>query len=274
MKKINDDKILSSKILIVEDSIINAKIIDSYLEEYEFETIFAESGEETLKLLETHTPDLILLDIQLPGIDGFEVCSELQKSEHLSKIPVLYMTAMTHPEDKVKGFASGGVDYITKPINEQELIARVITHLKISKYQEILEQEVSDRTQYLKLQMETLNREIKEKMVLERERHYLITHLNGIIDSMPSLIICLDKELKITQWNRKAEEVLGVKAETAMGSSIKKYYTGPFLERLQESLDTDKTITFTHEKGENIVIYPIISDGIPGIVLRIDYLNS
>lgn len=274
MKKINDEKILNSKILIVEDSIINAKIIDSYLEEYDFETLFAESGEEAITLLESHTPDLILLDIQLPGIDGFEVCTELQRSERLSRIPVLYMTAMTHPEDKVRGFASGGVDYITKPINEQELIARVITHLKISKYQEILEQEVSDRTQYLKLQMDALNSEIKEKMVLERERHYLITHLHGIIDSMPSLIICLNKELVITQWNRKAEEVLGVKTEEAMGKSIEAFYKGPFLERLKESLDTERTITFTHDKGENIVIYPLKSDGIPGIVLRIDYLSS
>lgn len=274
MKKINDDKILNSKILIVEDSIINAKIIDTYLAEYGFETMYAESGELTLSMLETTTPDLILLDIQLPGIDGFEVCTELQKSERLAKIPVIYITAMTNTEDKLKGFAAGGVDYITKPIHEQELIARVITHLKISKYQDILEQEVDDRTKYLQLQMEALNNEIQEKMVLTREKQYLINHLNSIIDSTPSLIICLDRELIITQWNSKATEILGVKSEDAIGKNIEVFYKGPFLDQLRESLKTERVITFNQENGENTVIYPIKSDRIPGIVLRIDYLNS
>ncbi len=118
-------------ILIIDDSPINLSVIVDYLEEASFELMVARDGESGLEIAQRAQPDLILLDVIMPGIDGFETCRQLKANENTQDIPVIFMTALTSIEDKVKGFSVGGVDYITKPIQQEEVLARVTTHLKI-----------------------------------------------------------------------------------------------------------------------------------------------
>jgi two-component system sensor histidine kinase/response regulator len=118
------------KILIVDDTPTNLSILEEILDEDYFISI-AQSGTQALEIIEKFAPDLILLDVNMPGINGFETCHKLKSQEETRNIPVIFITARAAPEDLIQGFQEGGVDYITKPFNHSEVLARVQTHLKI-----------------------------------------------------------------------------------------------------------------------------------------------
>ena len=110
-------------ILIVDDNPTNIQVLSDLLKEYEFKVLVAKDGETCLHRLEKIRPDLILLDVLMPGIDGFETCRRLKASPATKEIPVIFMTALTDPVDKLKGLTIGAVDYITKPLQHEEAIA-------------------------------------------------------------------------------------------------------------------------------------------------------
>jgi len=127
-------------ILIVDDNPTNLNVLVDYLEEYDFEIMIAKSGEIGLKRVKVTKPDIILLDVMMPGIDGFETCRQLKANEHTREIPVIFMTALDNVDDKVKGFELGAVDYITKPIEQKEVLARINTHLRLQELTRQLQQ--------------------------------------------------------------------------------------------------------------------------------------
>ncbi len=118
------------KILIVDDTPTNLRILEEILEE-DYSISVAQSGIQALSITEKFVPDLILLDVNMPGIDGFETCRKLKAQEETHHLPVIFITARAETEDVIQGFKEGGVDYITKPFNHREVLARVETHLKI-----------------------------------------------------------------------------------------------------------------------------------------------
>jgi two-component system, sensor histidine kinase and response regulator len=122
----------TGKILIVDDNPINIDVLCKTLESDNYKISVVLNGENTLKVASKFLPDLILLDIMMPGIDGFEVCRLLKKDKITRDIPIIFITAKTEVEDIVKAFEMGAVDYITKPINQQEVMARVKTHLTLT----------------------------------------------------------------------------------------------------------------------------------------------
>ncbi len=132
-------------ILIIDDNPNNLSLLENFLKEHGFTTMVATKGELGLQCAEYARPDLILLDILLPGIDGFETCRRLKANDSTRSIPVIFMTALTGTEDKVKGFEVGGEDYITKPLHTREVLARVMTHLRIHE----LTQNLQQRTEQL-----------------------------------------------------------------------------------------------------------------------------
>ena len=136
----------NSTILIVDDNPNNLGVIVDYLEDCGLTISVSRNGESGLKRAKFVHPDLILLDVMMPGIDGFETCRRLKADEETRNIPVIFMTALTSPEDKVKGLEVGGVDYVTKPIQHEEVYARILTHLRIQKLTRDLEQVVRERT--------------------------------------------------------------------------------------------------------------------------------
>lgn len=122
-----------SKILLIDDSIQNLKLLGNMLRDKKYQIALAKNGIEGLKLAQKLLPDLILLDIMMPELDGFEVCKKIKEDAQTRDIPVIFLTAKTSNEDLVRGFQIGGVDYITKPFNKEELFMRIQTHLDLKK---------------------------------------------------------------------------------------------------------------------------------------------
>jgi signal transduction histidine kinase len=142
-------KSLTGLILIVDDTPTNLDVISEALSDAGYTVAIATSGERALKQLERRSPDLILLDVMMPGIDGFETCQRLKANPKTCEIPVIFMTALSDADSKIKGFEVGAVDYITKPFQEREVLARVKTHLQLSFLNQNLEQQVSEKNAQL-----------------------------------------------------------------------------------------------------------------------------
>ncbi|MGF1491849.1 MAG: response regulator [Microcoleaceae cyanobacterium] len=135
-----------AKVLVIDDNPTNLRVAVHALEDSGFTVLIASSGEIGIKRAKYARPDIILLDIQMPGINGFETCRQLKSYPETKGIPVIFMTALTNPEDKVMGFEVGAIDYITKPIEIREVLARVNLHLKLNLLSKTLEQQVEQRT--------------------------------------------------------------------------------------------------------------------------------
>jgi len=121
---------MRKRISIVEDEAELASLIDYNLTRHGYETQVLNGSKGTLKALEQHKPDLVVLDVMLPDLDGFELCRQIRQSEVLARTPVLFLTARSDEVDRVLGLEIGGDDYMTKPFSPRELIARVKAHLR------------------------------------------------------------------------------------------------------------------------------------------------
>jgi len=133
-------------ILVVDDTPANLEVVCETLSDAGYEVATAINGDRALKRVQAYPPDLILLDVQMPGIDGFETCKRLKADPKTASIPIIFMTALSDADSKVKGFVLGAVDYITKPFQEQEVLARVKTHLQLRQLTKNLEQRVAEQT--------------------------------------------------------------------------------------------------------------------------------
>ena len=125
-------------ILVVEDNSSNQKIVSTILSQFGYEIGIANDGQAALDFIDNVLPDLILLDIMMPGMDGFEVAKRLKQDFVTKAIPIIFLTAKSDIKDIVKGFNVGGVDYISKPFHPEVLLARVNTHIEISTLRGIL----------------------------------------------------------------------------------------------------------------------------------------
>ncbi len=146
---------MCAKILLVDDIGNNLKLLRSILRN-NYDLFFAKNGEDALSLAKTYSPDLILLDIMMPGMDGYEVCSRLKADEKCQNIPVIFVTSKGLAEDETMGFNLGAVDYITKPVSAPVVQARVRTHLQLAQAKKKLasqnlqlEKKVRERTEEL-----------------------------------------------------------------------------------------------------------------------------
>lgn len=171
-------------VLIVDDTPTNLEVLVDYFADNNFNLFVATDGESALEQINHARPDIILLDVKMPGIDGFETCRRLKSNKETADIPVIFMTALTDTVDKVKGFTLGAVDYVTKPIQHEEILARVTTHLTLRTLQrrlqeanETLEQRVQERTAELSAANATLQQALTEverlKSRLQAENIYL-----------------------------------------------------------------------------------------------------
>ncbi|MEM9002424.1 MAG: response regulator [Cyanobacteria bacterium P01_F01_bin.86] len=133
-------------ILIVDDNPNNLSMLSELLDEAGFQFRVAIDGESALALVERNQPELILLDVQMPGIDGFETCRRLKENSVTQSIPIIFTTAFADTESKAKGFALGAVDYIPKPFDQVEVLSRIRVHLTLKQLTESLEDQVQERT--------------------------------------------------------------------------------------------------------------------------------
>ncbi|MGE0085198.1 MAG: response regulator [Desulfococcaceae bacterium] len=131
------------RILVVDDEPWNLQIMRQILRD-RYDAFFATDGQKALELTEKMLPDIILLDIMMPGMDGYRVCELLKSNEVSREIPVLFISSLSDTGDKVKAFEAGGVDYVSKPFQKQEVLARISTHLNSRSLQKRLKEKVAE----------------------------------------------------------------------------------------------------------------------------------
>ncbi len=143
-------------VLIVDDVLANLALLSRQLRDANYRVLGAESGMRAIEQVRRLKPDIILLDVVMPGLDGFETCRLLKGNPETREVPIIFLTALSETVDKVKGFELGGVDYMTKPVQSAEVLARLKTHLTIvelqrelSQHNQTLEQQVAERTEAL-----------------------------------------------------------------------------------------------------------------------------
>ena len=148
----NSMKTPQSTILLVDDKPDNLDVLLAYLHDAQLRMLVAQSGEEAIHITERFLPDLILLDVMMPpGIDGFETCLRLKANDATREIPVIFITALSDVNDKIQGFQVGGVDYITKPLRHEEVLARVHTHLLLRQQRRQLEIENAAKNKFFSI---------------------------------------------------------------------------------------------------------------------------
>jgi|JI91814BRNA_FD_contig_81_685331_length_2181_multi_2_in_0_out_0_2 signal transduction histidine kinase len=184
-----------STILIVDDTPHNLGVLFEYLTSYSFKVLVAIDGESALEQAAYTKPDIILLDVMMPSIDGFEVCQRLKANQETQDIPVIFMTALSDTVDKVRGFNMGAVDYITKPLQHEEVLGRVQTHLTLRSLQKELKaknEELYQINQNLQQLVES-----KTKQLIAQEKSVIIGRLTqGVIHNIRNplqvIVLCLD----------------------------------------------------------------------------------
>jgi len=199
MKKLT--KITTATILVVDDKAENLDLLVSLLDKVGFTILVGRSGKSAIEYAQKFKPDVILLDVMMPGMNGFETCRCLKEKERTKDIPVIFMTALADTADKVKGFEVGAVDYITKPFNEQELLVRLENHLKISFLHRQIENEKKSAE---KARQEAVAANQAKSKFLANMSHELRTPLNGILGY--AQILKRDKNLS----EAKKEEGLNI----------------------------------------------------------------
>ncbi len=211
-------------LLLVDDRPENLDLLISFLEKYDFNIMVAKSGDEVLKRLEHSSPDIILLDIMMPGIDGFETCRWLKKSDKNRNIPVIFMSALDDVVDKVKGLELGAVDYISKPFVHEEVLARITNHLQIQDLKNelesanrMLEKRVEERTVELKLANQKLIKEIAERKQIEQDLKLFRELIN---QSNDALFVSDVETSKILDVNNLACENLGYTRDELLQKTI------------------------------------------------------
>lgn len=140
----------ASTILVVDDTPTNLQVLFDLLQSQGYRVATANDGETALRRLDSFLPALILLDVMMPGIDGFETCRRIKQNAATQDIPLIFMTALSDPVDKIKGLGLGAVDYITKPFQHEEVLARIQVHLKLRELNQSLALRVAERDESLK----------------------------------------------------------------------------------------------------------------------------
>ncbi len=284
----NESKIDAGDILIVDDEIPNLQLLTEVLSDAGYQALRSiKRPKLAIESALAQPPSLILLDVKMPEMDGFEVCRRLKQEEQTRDIPIIFVSALQDVQDRVRGFEAGGVDFISKPFQEPEVLARVRTHLALRNMQLHLEDLVAKRTAELTVTNKKLEAEIGERKKAEdklrRSRDYLKNLTNSMGDTVFSVKI---PERKIEWVNDSAFNILGYDPQELIGRTTEFLYrnrneflafgdkmTGAvaegkdivqitqFLRRKSgEAFPAEITVTFHKEKGEVVSVTDIVRD--------------
>ena len=175
---------LEGCVLVVDDNPTNLSVLVNLLRDVGLRVLVATDGESAIEQITYIKPDLILLDVMMPGIDGFETCQRLKANSETVKIPIIFMTALSETVDKVRGLSLGAVDYVTKPFEHEEVLVRIRTHLTIAKQRQTIE------SQNIDLQAEITERKRAEEALtifLHAVSHDLRNPVTGLMMVLDNL---------------------------------------------------------------------------------------
>lgn len=179
-------------LLIADDEPVNLRVLDSFLRLEGYRVRTALDGHEVIEAIAKEKPELLLLDVMMPGMSGYQVCEQLREQYDHAQLPIIMLTALTQSDDRIRGFAAGANDYLSKPFNKQELAARIKAHLSASKAEQ-------RRIENAQLQKELKQRAMVEASLLETQGRLLEQ-----LDSAPEAILCLREDNKIRFANEAA----------------------------------------------------------------------
>lgn len=220
-------------LLIIDDNYDNLQFLGLTLRKAGYQIAVATEGAHALQMLESTRPDLILLDIMMPGMDGYEVCRAIKAHPQMADVPVIFLTAKVGPENMLKGFSAGAVDYITKPFYQAELLARVRTHLDLKRYR--------DRTLRYAHTMETQLLQLEQLNEEKNQYLQLATHdLKSPLLVIQMLAVRLQKDPQLAEALHESVDIIAETAVT-LRASLNKFLAVDELER-GEVLDCSETL--------------------------------
>ncbi|WP_229219881.1 GGDEF/EAL domain-containing response regulator [Rugamonas fusca] len=231
------------EVLIVEDTPASLKLLSDLLTEAGYYVRQAPNGELALWTAQSRPPELILLDIRMPGIDGFEVCRRLKQSPELRHVPVIFLSAQHDTDDKVRGFALGAVDFIAKPFQAEEILARTDAHVRLSRTQKaladeraLLEQRVSERTAELAKLAHSLEQEVRQR----RANEEFLRLASQVFEATQDAIVITDEKGDILATNPAFTRISGYGAKEVVGRGVAMLHAGgqdaPGFQALTQSL--------------------------------------
>ena len=243
-------------ILIVDDNANNLKVIAGVLKDKGYNFRMAKSGKLALSILEKTKPDLILLDIQMPEMDGFETCIKIKQNEEFAKIPVVFLTANIDAESIKKAFSVGGIDYVTKPFNGEELLARIKTHIQLKTQAEELELQNATKDKFFSIIShdlknplgsilsfsELLNQNLDDFDKDKVKKYTAVIH--------KSAIFTLDLLQNLLEWSRlQRNSIKAVKKEFNLSDLLHKNIDGLLAQA------SSKNISISHDFKNNLTVY-------------------
>ncbi len=194
------------EILVVDDTPASLQLLTGILTGHGYRVRPSSDGRFALQSVASELPDLILLDVKMPDMDGYEVCRRLKADERSRKIPVIFISALGETTEKVEGFNAGGVDYITKPFEPEEVLARVGVHLRLWELTERLEENISRRAADLTTANQQLRQEIIQRKRAEDEIRTQSKFLQTAIDALTHPFYTINvKDYSIALFNKAAE---------------------------------------------------------------------
>ncbi len=244
------------KVLIVDDVTKNIQVVANFLQQAGYEINFAVSGDSALNHIQQEKFDLILLDIMMPEMDGFEVCQKLKDNDETKDIPVIFLTAKTDIESIKKAFNAGGVDYITKPFNKAELLARVKTHLELQQQKKDLRELNATKEKFFSIIAHDLKSPLNQLLGLS---DILIKEIEkGNIEEIKSLAIFINDSAKsgrtllenLLDWSRSQTGVINYQPEIIDLKSL----TNEILELLEKNAN-QKNVTLDNIINDEIFAY-------------------
>ncbi|MCB0154690.1 MAG: response regulator [Anaerolineae bacterium] len=234
-------------ILIVDDNPTYVSILLQYLKGTGFGVLLAENGFSALEQAEQLHPDIILLDVMMPKLDGFETCRRLKLNSKTQDIPVIFMTALSNPNDKVKGFKAGAADYLTKPIHCEEALLRINAHLTIRRLQERLQAQNEELTAE-----NVRRRRVQEALQESRERYRLLA------DNSTDMISRQSLDGLYRYVSPACEFLLGYSIEAMIGRSTLEFVHPEdlvALEQAQQHESTASTVTYRARRSDGRYIW-------------------
>ncbi len=234
-----------TEILLVDDKPENLKILIQLLEDENLKVLIATSGERAIMQTERRPPDLILLDILMPNMDGFETCKRIKSNPKLSEIPIIFITALSDVESKIKAFSVGGVDYISKPFLKEEVLARIETHLTISAQQKILsiknEQITESQKQFFDLfehnPISLWEEDFSEvKMLLYNLEEENKNDISNYLDKNPKFVETCIRKIKILNVNGATLKLHGMNSKEELIVNFNSIFNDKSLNTFKEEL--------------------------------------
>ena len=273
------------KILIVDDVPENLFVLKKILKKLDCEVIAASSGNEALTHILDHEFALIILDVQMPEMDGYEVADILQSDEQTAKVPIIFVTAIDRDDAKeMQGYGSGAVDFIFKPLNEFILVSKVKVFLESHKIKTGLEDIVAQRTEALSQSNEDLKDQIVKNIKAAKDLEKARSYLENVINSISSSLISVYDNCNIIDLNEEAYKVCGAAKGEVQGKALSQLFPfyGDLAGDVTKAISTDSAIEKNHVsiyiKGKlhinNFAIYPFRFSEIKGAVIRVDDVTA